>query len=707
MDVIAKRFILSVCLILSVLLPAAVRAGEPYTWQPVVIKGGGYIPGVYIHPANAKVVYLRTDMGGAYRLDPEANTWIPLLDWVGADDYSSLHGISSIALDPYDDNKVFMLTGMYTTSWGTNGAVLRSKDRGATWERTDLPFKADANMSGRWCGDRLALDPNDPSDLLIGTASGLLYKSTDGGVTFRQVTTFPKIEKNKYGLTSLAYVGGTRGQPTQTVYAGVHREGGITLFKSTDGGETWAEVPGGPGTAARRFMHRIVKDRDENLLIVYNNSADLNLGDAKPKEGWLYRLNTANDSWTLLHQTKGYGIGTVAVDPKDARRIMITSLAKWSGNIDLWRSDDGGKTWQAISVQRAREPAYITDGWPYPHWMTGLAISPDNPDHVLLCGVAGVYRTTTGTQNKQTWEFYSDGIEQCAMLDLICPPSGPTQVYSATYDVTGFRHDKLDVSSPDYAPEMDGTLDLDLAELEPNKMVRSTTSQPFGAYSEDAGAKWKAFKTPPEVKRGGDIAISADGAAIIWAPNGVKQPLRSTDGGQTWKPVAGLSKNGAPAADRKNANIIYVYVPGDGAVYRSTDQGVSFTLVGSNVPKFRKLIAHPTVEGDLWLGGDGGLVRSRDGGATWTPIDGVKRVRAISMGKSKDEGGYPAIYIAGKVGDADGVFRSDDAGKTWIEITDPQHQFGLVQAIAGDMRKFGRVYIGTNGRGIFYGDPKP
>ena len=53
------------------------------------------------------------------------------------------------------------------------------------------------------------------------------------------------------------------------------------------------------------------------------------------------------------------------------------------------------------------------------------------------------------------------------------------------------------------------------------------------------------------------------------------------------------------------------------------------------------------------------------------------------------------------------MFRSDDAGATWTEITDPQHQFGLVQAVAGDMRKFGRVSLGTNGRGVFYGDPQP
>jgi photosystem II stability/assembly factor-like uncharacterized protein len=54
-----------------------------------------------------------------------------------------------------------------------------------------------------------------------------------------------------------------------------------------------------------------------------------------------------------------------------------------------------------------------------------------------------------------------------------------------------------------------------------------------------------------------------------------------------------------------------------------------------------------------------------------------------------------------------GIFRSDDAGITWTRINDDAHQFGSLDVIAGDPRIYGRVYLGTSGRGILYGDISP
>ena len=75
------------------------------------------------------------------------------------------------------------------------------------------------------------------------------------------------------------------------------------------------------------------------------------------------------------------------------------------------------------------------------------------------------------------------------------------------------------------------------------------------------------------------------------------------------------------------------------------------------------------------------------------------------FGKAAPGNDYPALYMIGKVNGIRGIFRSDNAGKSWIRINNDQHQWGLLLHITGDPKKYGRVYVGTHGRGILYGDP--
>jgi len=54
-----------------------------------------------------------------------------------------------------------------------------------------------------------------------------------------------------------------------------------------------------------------------------------------------------------------------------------------------------------------------------------------------------------------------------------------------------------------------------------------------------------------------------------------------------------------------------------------------------------------------------------------------------------------------------GLFRSTDAAQHWLRINDDAHQWGLVLHVSGDPKVFGRVYVGSHGRGVIYGDPAP
>src|SRR6185503_15801045 len=158
----------------------------------VKIVGGGFVPDVIFNDGAQNVVYARTDIGGMYRWNQSSSSWTPLMDWVGWNNWNE-QGVVSVAADPVQTNRVYAAVGMYTNSWDpNNGAILRSTDQGNTWSATPLPFKLGGNMPGRGMGERLMVDPDDDAVLYMGMPSGHgLWKSTDYGATWAQVTAFP------------------------------------------------------------------------------------------------------------------------------------------------------------------------------------------------------------------------------------------------------------------------------------------------------------------------------------------------------------------------------------------------------------------------------------------------------------------------------------------------------------------------------------
>jgi len=102
---------------------------------------------------------------------------------------------------------------------------------------------------------------------------------------------------------------------------------------------------------------------------------------------------------------------------------------------------------------------------------------------------------------------------------------------------------------------------------------------------------------------------------------------------------------------------------------------------------------------------DNGLYHSINGGMDFTKMEGIQEADSLGFGKAAPGRNYPALYLAGKVDQLQAIFRSNDAGQTWVRINDDQHQFGWINHVTGDPRIYGRVYFGTGGRGIIYGNP--
>jgi hypothetical protein len=188
-------------------------------------------------------------------------------------------------------------------------------------------------------------------------------------------------------------------------------------------------------------------------------------------------------------------------------------------------------------------------------------------------------------------------------------------------------------------------------------------------------------------------------------------PSYSRDHGVTWTASVGLTAGARVAADRANPAKFYA---GRGTrMYLSTDGGATF-MPATMSPAGGRPRPVFGVEGDVWVTTNNSLLRSQDSGATYAAVPQVNGATAVGFGMPAPGQSYPAVYLAGSVGGVWGTYRADDVGDhpdgvgvTWQRIDDPQHQFGSINCLAGDPRQYGRVYLGTNGRGIVYGDPQP
>ncbi|KAA3439456.1 T9SS type A sorting domain-containing protein [Rufibacter hautae] len=713
-----RKGLLLLCLSLSYFSVRA-QAPEVYRWKSVQINGGGFVTGLVYHPTERNLLYARTDVGGAFRWDATARVWIPITDHLTRADENHM-GVLSVALDPSNPEKVYLATGLYSQSWAGTGAIMASSDRGATWTRTNLSVKLGGNEDGRSTGERLQVDPNLGSTLYLGTTTDGLWRSTNSGAAWSKVSSFP-VATTASGSGGIGFVlfdkrSGSSGSATQILYVGVLRMGSTNLYRSTNGGSTWEAVP---GQNTNYMPHHAEIAADGTLFVTYANSPGPNGATA----GAVRKFNPATGAWTDLTLPAGQGgFAGLSLDAQQPNTLIVSTLNRWWPNDEIYRSTDGGASWKAALGTGTRDHTSA----PYaaassPHWLGDIEIDPFDSNVAWFITGYGVFQTTNlqeASQNRPVaWVFQNKGLEETVPLKLISPPTGAPLV-SAIGDIDGFRHDNLDVSpvAGRLSPRFGTNTWIDYAANQPATMVRTSNNADgkYGAYSTDGGTSWTAFGSAPAgTSGGGSIAISADGATLVWAPAGVSTVYSSTNRGTSWTASSGISKSDLkPMADRVNARKFYLYDAGANRVMVSTNGGASFTAAATGLPsveswQFWAATVYPTygVEGDVWLTNpNGGLYHSSNSAASFTKLNNVQEATKVGFGKAKDGNTYPAVFIVGKVNNQLGFFRSDDAGGTWIMISDEKHQFGGINDITGDPRVFGRVYLATAGRGILYGD---
>jgi hypothetical protein len=746
----------------------------PYVWKSVQMVGGGFVDGIVFHPTEKGLRYARTDIGGAYRWDDQQKQWMPILDWLPYKD-TNLMGCESIAVDPADPNRVYLACGMYTNPTTPNAAILRSDDRGNTFERADMPFKMGGNEDGRGNGERLQVDPNDGNIIYFGSRHDGLWRSTDRAVTWSRVDSFPDVtepitnqpgqRRRRFGFSLTPRTSGvvfeifdprtgTIGKPTSTIYAGVSLMGRGNFYRSTDAGATWSAVPDEP--TAYRPSHGVLASNG-TIYISYGTAP----GPLPMTTGAIWKFDTSTGAWTDITPEKpkpatrptggpggrgggGFGYGAVAVDAQNPDSIIASTFGHPDGE-ELFRSTDAGKTWRPIFHNGGGTFDY--SGAPYVahtpiHWLLDIQIDPCDPNHAMFTTGYGGWETfdlTDADRGDPThWSVMSKGIEETVALQIVSPPAGP-HLITAIGDYGGFVHWDLDKPSPDGNfdhPNYGNTSGVVFAQNDPNILVRvgSLAGNQRGkgtniANSLDGGKTWQSTPSMPTTRSTqGSISVNADGTRWIWTPDR-SAPFLTEDRGAKWTKIPGLPTSTRVLADPMNANRFYAMALFDGKLFISNDGGETFEtkplILPGAPPKAGELDANgnnrgdrgddrggqdriyatPGIEGDLWIAAYDGLYHSTDTGQTFVKLDGVEQIHGFGFGKAASGANVPALYLMGIVNGKDAIYRSDDFAKTWVRINDDRHQFGLLLQITGDPRIYGRAYVGTHGRGVFYGDP--
>jgi photosystem II stability/assembly factor-like uncharacterized protein len=734
MNAFLPRIVSAVVLALAFELPLPAGPQVPtinaYTWHNVAIGGGGFVTAIIFHPAEKDLLYARTDVGGAYRWDKAGKRWIPITDWIGPED-GNLTGIESLALDPRDSNRVYLAAGTYSSG---HAAILRSEDRGRTFQRTDVPFTMGGNEIGRFNGERLAVDPNRGEILFFGSRHHGLWKSDNRGAAWNKVEGFPDIgtatnsgfgeSQQSPGIICVVFdaPSGKPGSPTPVLYAAVSTTG-TNLFCSKDAGVRWDAVSGQP----RGLRPNHVAPAPGGIFYL---SYGKEPGPNTMSDGAIWKFDSKTGAWTDVTPVKPgasdqpFGYGAIAIDAQHPSTIMVTTFAHWHPHDEIFRSTNGGASWTQLWQD---DTQWDHSSAPYtstrtPHWMGDIKINPFNPDQVLFTtgyGIWGCVDATQADHGRPThWVFWNSGLEETVPLALISPPEG-AHLLSGVGDVDGFRHDDLEVSPPggSYAgPRFGNTEALAFASKKPQFIVRTGTSRTRGlsrgAYSDDGGRNWTAFAAePPRSAGAGSIAVAADGTTIVWTPRR-SAAWFSADKGKTWTTCGGLVAGVRVVADSVDPSRFYAYQARERKLCVSTNGGVSFIAASatfSNEQGFGgdsvTLLAGPDREGDLWLAfRDGGLFHSTNGGGSFTKLESVQRAHSLGFGKPASGKEDPTLFLAGRINELTALFRSDDSGRTWTRINDEQHQFGWVNHVTGDPRIYGRIYFATGGRGIIYGD---
>lgn len=492
--------------------------------------------------------------------------------------------------------------------------------------------------------------------IYINTAGGGLFKSTNGG------SSFVGLENSPRGETSLAV------DPTDpnVVYVGV--------FKSIDGGETWNFIEGGGNV--------LVMD-PTNSNILYAAGGDL------------LKTIDAGATWSLVESISA--VGPLAISPFNANVL-------YAGTGDgVFKSIDGAATWSPTDIDSP---------------VSALLVDPSN-ENIVYAGSNGngVFRSIDGgvsfvrmgsPRRGIVFSLAKSGDKLYAGIDL-----GGVSVSrdgGATWRETGVAEGRGLALSTDSAGAVYLGTNLEGAFVLPGDHHRSQGPGQFENVDDASGGQdskwrrlgWRQLKDCA-CQSGGSVAIDPSDREHVFftAEGGI---LETENGGRTWKDGNrhGLVA-GAPSVvvfDPRQPRRVYAGSIGNG-FFKSVDHGKhwsrrQFGLGNQNV----LALAVDPVDHSVYVGtffGDG-IWKSTDFGDSFTRIDRApgapldEFLNLSGRGITVDPHNHATVYFADR---GTGIWRSQDAGESWINVDTTQAQSVTVDPTDSSIVYVGSLFIGV------------
>jgi hypothetical protein len=637
-------------------------------WSHVQVHGGGWMTGMVTGPGGK--VYGRADVGGAYRWNGLTSKWEQLVTGTGVPNpRTSDYDVESLAVAPGDGNVLYMAVGADIVN--ATGRILKSTNAGSTWsDPSTRRFKISGNEDWRWGGERLSVDPANTNIVMFGTRREGLWRSTDGGVSWAQQTGVP-LGASPRGVSFTVFKPGTAvGGVSQQAYVGVAGDANAGVYRTTNAGATWTKVSGTliASGATPRHAQMVSVGGVWKLYVAVNGS---------PSKVLEFTDATVRD---ITPAFSGQ-FSTVAVNPSNTNQIFVGDEGVRSQK--MWRSTNGGLTYQALDVSiwgdTARDPWINASD--IAGWMSTGAFAFDTHGTLWFAEGMGMWRAhhlTVAAPGPFQWNFTSDGIEELVANFAVKPAGRP--LVTTSWDRGLWRHPSpstggaaqlLPVDPANGKKGFGSGWDVTASPTDPNFLVAilddhqdryDLDPRRASGYSSDGGATWTRF--PALVGKGCNTGCTA----YSYLPN---------------------MRFGNIAVSANNNNNI-VWVPSNlftAEIYYSTDKGATWqaaTLNGRATNDFlhpnhylkRKiLVADPSAAGVFYaLGGNNDtgnaiLWKSTNAGATWNKVaaTGLRAGYWDFRYNSNLVAASGRLYaLPGRTDDASRpYFSSADGGVTW------------------------------------------